>query len=232
MKSDTACLLIHGFGGSAFEVLPLAYHLRDKGYHVVCTSLKGHTGKRRDLYLASYSQWIESAEKDLNNLLNRFSNVIVVGFSMGGLIAANLAIKYPAIKAMVTLNTPIYYWDFKRIYLNILKDIKKKNMHHIKYYLNSTVKFPLPALINFKILLSKTKKLFNQIRCPIFVVQGLMDDTVHQKSAQFIIESVLSNKKTIKYYKRADHLICHSSDKEMMFSDIYYFIEYVKGISG
>jgi carboxylesterase len=58
--------------------------------------------------------------------------------------------------------------------------------------------FPISALYNFKAVLIKTKPLLNQIGCPVFIAQGLRDDTVHKKSAEYIFENVSSKEKHIK----------------------------------
>ena len=38
----TACLLVHGFGGSPFEVLPVAEALEASGFPVSAPTLPGH----------------------------------------------------------------------------------------------------------------------------------------------------------------------------------------------
>lgn len=116
MQSDiSSCLIIHGFGGGVNEVKILADYLTDKGYVTSCTKLKGHTGNGKDMLDANYNDWISSAEEDLKKLMETTRNIVIIGFSMGGLIAVNLACKYN-IKAIITINTPIYYWNLKEFY--------------------------------------------------------------------------------------------------------------------
>lgn len=226
MTEKTACLIIHGFGGNVGEVGTLRDYLSDKGFFVVCSTLKGHTGIKRDMAGVHYSEWINSAEKDLICLIPRFERVIVIGFSMGGLIAANLALKH-RVSGIATLSAPIYYWDIKRIFANIINNLKTRNYVNIQYYTKSAFTIPLSALINFRVLLYRSKPIFRQITCPIFVAQGMMDDTVQHRSAEYIFNSAASSVKRKKYYQNANHLICHSSDKEALFEDIFRFINQV-----
>lgn len=129
MKSNDklGCLIIHGFGGGIYEIKSLPDHINDKGYIISCSKLKGHTGVGKDMKGADYKDWIASAEEELLKLMEKTHNIVIVGFSMGGLIAVNLANKYD-IKAIVTINTPIYYWNIYRVFLNICDDFKNKNL--------------------------------------------------------------------------------------------------------
>ncbi len=220
----TGCLLIHGFGGRVEEVAPLACHLNKEGYDVVCPELRGHTGNRQDLKGIKYQDWISSAEKGLQGLLSKCDHVYLIGFSMGGLIALNLASKYK-VAGVVTLNSPIYYWDIKRIVLNIIEDIKKRKLENIRHYLRSSSSFPLSALLNFRMLLSKTKPQIKKVQCPVFVVQALEDDTVRKSSAQYIYKSAASNRKLIKYYEQSGHLILWSKAAAGVIQDVRSFLE-------
>lgn len=223
MNNNIGCLIIHGFAGNFEEIEPLNKYLSEEGFITMCPILKGHMSTRKDLAGVKYTEWIESAEKSLMEITPHCSRVVLIGFSMGGLIAANLAAKYK-VDAVVTLNTPIYHWDIKRICINIINDIKTKDYKNIKYYLKSSISIPFSALINFKVLLGKTKPIFKQIKYPMLIAQGLLDDTVHYKSAEYIYRNIQSDIKYLKYYKDADHLICQSAENSSVFRDLESFI--------
>jgi carboxylesterase len=218
----TGVLIIHGFAGNVGEVEPLKSYLKERGYIVSSPMLKGHTDKLNDLWSVNYKDWIASAEDAMTELLKVTDKVIIIGFSMGGLIGTHLAIKYKPI-AMITLSTPIYHWDLKRVLINLCFDIKNKQSKNIKRYIRGA-SIPLRALLNFKCLLFKTKPLLKSIMCPVFVAQGMLDDTVQRRSAEYIYSNVMSDNKEKKYYKNSEHLICIGDDKEELFGDIENFI--------
>ena len=203
---NTGCLIIHGFGGNYDEVGPLVNRLKKTGYKVVCPALAGHTGRRFDLRKARYTDWISSAERGLLGLTSRCRSVYIIGFSMGGLIAFNLALKHP-VAGIVTINTPIYYWDVRKILSNIVKGLTGGGFAPIRRYLRAVVKFPLRSLINFRILLARTKPLVNDITCPVLVTQGWTTIPPGGTAPGNIRKRKLRVKR-IKYYKTSDTLCC------------------------
>jgi carboxylesterase len=222
-KKDIGFLIIHGFAGNVEEIDPLSKYLESNGFLTVCPTLTGHTGKRQDLIGINYGEWINSAEQGLLHLLEHRKRVIIIGFSMGGLIAVNLALKHN-VCGIVTLSMPIYHWDFKRIFLNIIYDFKRGRFDSLKFYTGASLSIPFSAMLNFKVLLSKTKDLLAQIKCPILITQGLKDDTVKHRSAKYIFDNVSSEKKILKYYNESDHIICKTKDQKELFNDIKEFV--------
>lgn len=224
MNKKNGCLIIHGFGGSVEDIKPLADALEEKGYKVFRPQLKGHTGKRKELKGVKYQDWIASAEEDLKALLSECDTVYIIGFSMGGLIAINLSCKYK-IAGMVTLNTPIYYWDIPKILNNIFQGIVNRDFRKLKFYLQASRSFPISALLNFRVLLGKTKPLINKVKCPIFIGQALEDDTVRKSSAEFIYSHISTKKKTLKFYQNSGHLILWSRESSLVIQDVKDFLD-------
>ncbi len=217
-------MIIHGFGGGRFEIEPLKSFLNDQGYETYCPLLAGHERGRRELASAEYHQWIDSAQEGYDILKSKCSKVIIIGFSMGGLIGVNL-LKNNEAAGLVTLSTPVWFWDFKIIAGNIFDDIRKRRKASIKRYVRSVVRIPLTACLNFQKLLSKTKPMFKEVNVPCLIVQGKRDDTARWQSADYIHRHVKSDKKELKYFDDAPHLICCYENSQKVFEDILAFIK-------
>ena len=216
-------LVIHGFGGSKYEVEPFTDHLAEKGCEVACPMLKGHTGKRQDMKNATYKDWIDSAEQELLKLKERFHEIVIIGFSMGGLIAVNLACIHE-IKAVITINTPIYYWNFKIVLHNLIDDIMNKSSNNFNRYFKAGKKSPIVAMYNFQLLLAQTKPKINQIHCPFLIMQAEDDDTVRTRSVDFIYSNLTSEYKKVKLYNKGGHLILRSQTANQVIADIDAFL--------
>lgn len=163
-------LLIHGFAGSRKEISSLGESLESCGYSVRMPVLAGHEQTKEALGKSTYTQWIDSADCAFQQLQQICSQVVIVGFSMGGLIAANLSQRYP-LAALVTINTPIYYWDFRQIINNLSQDFKG----YARFYTQASIDKPVPALLEFQKLLIRSKALFRKVQCPALVIQTLDD---------------------------------------------------------
>lgn len=222
--NKTKCLIIHGFGGGIFEVKKLAEHLLDLNYEVVCPSLKGHSDNNKELKDTKYTEWISSAEDDLLKLKDSEGEIILIGFSMGGLIAFNLACKHN-IKAIVTINTPIFYWNFSQVLINIIDDIKNKRLEHVGRYLKAKKRSPFSAMIQFLLLLRSTKRKIVNIKCPVLIIQAKDDDTVQLKSVDYIKEQISSKDKDIKFFQEGGHQILQSSKARDVFICIEKYLK-------
>ncbi|MFZ7119848.1 MAG: alpha/beta hydrolase [Eubacteriaceae bacterium] len=222
-NKKVGCILIHGFGGDSKEVSPLTDYLNERGYTTICASLKGHTGKRSDLKKYTYQDWINSAHECYKKINSECDYIFIFGFSMGGLIALQLANKF-AVDAIVTLNTPIFFWNFKNVYSYLVDDIKNKKLTNTRRYVRSCTNFPIRSLINFRLLLSYSKKILSNVNCSLFIVQSLNDDAVKEKSGDYIYNNVSSQVKNLKFYEDSGHLILWSNECNKVLRDIDLFI--------
>lgn len=230
MNDKAGCLIIHGFGGNIQEVQPLTAALTGQGYRVMVPQLAGHTGRKADLKNVSYSQWLHSAEDGLHALRSECDTIYLIGFSMGGLIAINLGLNYPA-AGIVTLNTPIYYWNMKQVGMNIVADLRENDFKNLRRYFQSATDLPLSALVNFRMLLSETKGRLPELSCPILIAQSMDDDTVQKRSADYLFDHVGSRHKDLKFYNSSDHLILWSQVGSMVIRDTLKFLNNPKGIA-
>ncbi len=223
VNNKAGCLVIHGFGGDVKEVAPLASCLTNHGYMVLCPSLKGHTGRRKDLQCVSYTDWIASAEEGLLSLLADCNVVFIIGFSMGGLLAINLGLKHN-IGGIVTVNTPIFYLNIKRAFLNSVNVLIRKDFKTISRNIKASRALPFSSLLNFISLVKATKPLIKLLSCPIFVAQAIDDPTVRKSSANYIFQRTGSQIKRLEFYNSSEHLILLSQNAELVIEDVIGFI--------
>jgi len=206
MEKDIVCLLIHGFGGGPFELEALKNRLEEDNVTAVDVTLPGHMLDRKALGQCSYKDWIKAVDEAYQEIASgvKHQNIYIVGFSMGGLLGSYLASKY-AVGCLVTLNTPIYYWDFRNIIGNLVADIKTGHTESVKRYMESSFKYPTYSLWNFRRLLGKTRKSFKEVSCPLLAVQTKDDDAVQYTSAEYIYNNVKTTDKKLIYMEDGGH---------------------------
>lgn len=224
------CLLIHGYTGGPYEIGPLAEYLEEQtDWHIEMPTLPGH-GKELDLKNISFEDWIKSAETTLQKLATTYDTIYVVGFSMGGMIAAYLAAKYNVTK-LVLLATAGKYLDFKQIRLDIhevIKDGVRGELESNKlflHYKNKLGQVPLKANFEFLKLVNFTRPYLKEINAPVLIAHGQQDGVVPYKTAYYLDKEIHSEHKEIVLLDRSKHLLCLGDDKDTVNTMVYDFLD-------
>lgn len=92
---DTGCLLIHGFTATPQEMRFLGQRLHAAGHGVLGMRVAGHGTTVRDCERTSHEDWYASVRAALREIRSRSRRVVVVGQSMGALLALRLAADEP-----------------------------------------------------------------------------------------------------------------------------------------
>lgn len=223
------CLIIHGYTGGPYEVEPLAEYLRDKtDWQIEVPVLSGH-GIELNLEDVHYEQWLEDAEQALLKLKETCETIYVVGFSMGGMIAAYLAANHK-VDRLVLLSTARKYLSFRYLSTYVRDGIKaglrgelteSELFKHYKYKFDVV---PFSANIEFMKLVNKTKTYLKDVKSPVFIAQGQKDALVPARTAYSLHEEIGSTDKEVVFFERSNHLICLGSDHDVLNVMIYEFL--------
>ncbi len=213
-----ACLLLHGFTGGPYELEPLARHLRSRGWVCSVPTLPGHGGTPGMLGKARRGDWLDAASKLARLLSERYESIDLVGFSMGGLLAAYLTNRFP-IRRLVLLNAAVIYVSPARFVRNAVRQIRTGNTEKLR----AKHETPLGAIIQFMRLVNEVKPEFSRVQVPTLVVQGDSDEIVHPRSA-FYIHQKLKGEKELLVLPKSPHMICYGEDAEELFGKVEQFL--------
>jgi carboxylesterase len=107
-RERTGILLVHGFRGSPVSLRPLGELFAARGFAVDLPRLPGHGTTWRDMLPTRYDDWRAYVEKRARALAERTDHVFLVGLSMGGTLALDVASGTGArIAGVVTINAHI-----------------------------------------------------------------------------------------------------------------------------
>lgn len=176
-KNKVGCLILHGFAGTCADMAVLTERVVQTGCSVSVPLLAGHGAGRKALAQVRYADWLRSAEEALRELECRCEKVIVIGFSMGGLIGLQLCRNHK-VSALVLINTPLYIWNRACIVRNLCQDFR---LYTRKYFVPRT-DIPLHAYWEFISFLRGVRPTPDEIETPAMIVQTLDDDTVNPRS--------------------------------------------------
>lgn len=227
----TGILVLHGFSGGPYEVEPLAAYLQERTDCIIdMPTFVGH-GAAEDLAMKGYKaqHWLMDAELAYRRLAKKVDGVIVIGFSMGGVIALHLATRYP-VKKLVLLSAAIKYVSPRRL----VEDIRimaveafRGKLKDNELFLRYEYKFrnvPLSSTVEFMKIVSRTEKYIHLIKTPVFIVQGEMDGIVPSITARVLYDHMPAKQKQLYLSSHGKHHICYSDDKDIWFKKVYMFL--------
>ncbi len=107
-RAETGILVVHGFTGSPRTTTPFARRLQAAGFTVDVPLLPGHGTSWRELAMTRYRDWRDEAAAGVGRLGGQCARVVVVGLSMGGTLALDLAWeRQREIQGVVPINAPV-----------------------------------------------------------------------------------------------------------------------------
>lgn len=228
MKTGVLC--IHGFTGGPYEVQPFADYITEQtGWTVKVPTLPGH-GEMLALKKMTADHWLMEAELALRELKKEADRIIIVGFSMGGLIALYLAMRYK-IDKLVLLSAAAKYISVRQIMeemKGIAADAAKWKLSENELFLHYQYKMlhtPLLSTFEFLKVVKLVSPYYQSIQVPVCIVQGLKDGIVPATASEFLYDNIGSKEKMVIHSATGRHLICYSDDCEDWFSRVTAFMK-------
>ncbi|VVB78871.1 2-succinyl-6-hydroxy-2,4-cyclohexadiene-1-carboxylate synthase [uncultured archaeon] len=225
-------IFIHGFCGSSSVWIPYEKKFENK-YNLLSIDLRGHGESFHPKDLNDYS--IEKLSSDLYSIIKKekLSNVILVAYSSGGLIAIDFIKEHKNIvKSMILISADAApKKDLTKVivpFISICPIINyfpqlKKNSRHVDYskYIH-TPEFNLKRMaeevinIGLRSYLFSLKQLYDfdieyflpSIKAPVLILHGKKDNTFSVE-ASIRMNKLIKNSKLI-IYKDYDHVILNN----------------------
>ncbi|MCK4972420.1 MAG: alpha/beta fold hydrolase [Candidatus Heimdallarchaeota archaeon] len=232
---NTAFLLIHGFTGTHYEMVPLEEFLVSKGYYVNNITLPGHETTIEDLATTKWREWVKYAQNQLQDLRKDYENVFIGGLSMGGAITLYLGANNPDISGIIAMATPYKPVDWRMLLVRILpihiflkhrKSIETgwEDLDSLESH-KSYGKYPLRSIAEIHKLLVRVKKLVPRISVPILVVQSKKDPSISSEFPSWIYDNVESSDKELVWIEKGGHVIPKDAGRLQLFGIIEKWLE-------
>ena len=225
-------LLLHGGGGgTAIDLKPIAEDLNKRGgYTIKVPLLPGYGTSPRDLREIEISDWLEEVLTEYKSLKEICEQVIVGGHSMGGILALILAsevivdglfsIATPiAIKGFLPKLVPLFNLFIKYHSIDSDKLRAETNYEWIGYD-----KIPLNIAPKIKKLTKIMKNRLIEIKCPIILFQGNLDEQIVKGSMEYIYRHVSSEVKQKIWLENNQHSILRCPDHNIIIKELNEFI--------
>ena len=234
-ESKIGCYIIHGFSSSTYETKELAEFLGKNGYHALTRNLPGHGTSVEECNNIKYQDWLSFVEQDLAEFSIKSDKIVVIGMSMGGVLALHLASLFP-VECVISAAAVFHFRDHQKLkYLNSflckLFPIRPKIKSYPTDIIDELVlhgydQYPMIALNEFMKMNRLVKKELKKIKCPTMILHANIDQTSLSINIDIIKNNVPSDVKLVKYYDHATHNIFVKSDNQMLiYNDIKSFME-------
>lgn len=223
-----AILLIHGFGGGLWELSPLEQDLIKLGFACRSFTLPGHDDKGKIRDVRSAEPFGTAVLQEYDQLSLRGLPVVVIGFSMGALLAAWLdSVRSP--RALVLINTPLNIGQPLAVLHWLKADVENKNLHYSQMMLKNALR----QRPDVNLLFLKARKRYlpalKRVKAPVFLAQSQWDETVQPHSVKKAAQMLRSDTVTLRIYPNSRHHLCDGPDYPQFLKDLLAFIDLTLG---
>jgi carboxylesterase len=238
--TGVSALLIHGLSGTPYEMRYLGERLAAGGGVRVCgVRLAGHAGAPEELGAATHAQWYESVVEGFEGLRRYGDPVVVIGLSMGAVLAARLAADQREAVAGVVMLSPAFFLPLwvrgplralrtlgplaDRIYLRSkgsdIHDAAARSVHP------SARLMPLSAVLELLKLSAAVRPRLGRVTQAALVIHSRRDHTCPmRRNVDFLLGHLGSAQKRAVILEDSFHVITVDSEKERVASDVIDFV--------
>lgn len=228
---ERAVLLLHGFTGHSADVRMLGRFLQKKGYTTYAPIYRGHGKGPEGLIEGGAKEWWADVQGAYQKLKDQgYQKIAVAGLSLGGVLGLKLTYSEP-VTGVIPMCTPMildqdHHLDQGfRYYAKQYKKAEGKGEDQIEAEVKHLVADSSSLFNEIADLIKEVKNELDTIYTPILVVQAEDDHIINTESANYILDTVESDQKEIRWYPEAGHAITLGSKREQVHQDIYQFLE-------
>jgi len=241
-RATVGVVVVHGFTANALSTRPLGQRLAAAGYSVEVPLLPGHGTSSRDLARTRYGDWHGSAALAVETLARGCDQVIVVGHSMGGTIALDLAAEgsHP-LAGVVTINALVLGRD------ELLARLAPYLQHVLPFVPRDAAGMPTDDIAKPGVSeqsyrwvsaraaqslieqLPRVRSGLAAITCPALVVTSVEDHTVDPRNGAAVVEGLGSSRIETVTCERSYHAPLLDYDATLVEDAVLDFVASVTG---
>lgn len=236
--NSIGCLLIHGFTGAPTEMRPLGDFLAEKGYSVLGIRLSGHGTKMADIQRSHWQDWAGSVLDGWHLLQSSTDKIILMGLSMGGVLALYHASFLP-VQGVVSMSTPYQLEPDPKLALlpfltRIIPHISKgkSDWHdpgaakgHISYE-----KYPTRAIVQLTHLLQAMRISLPKVTVPALLMHAKGDLSVDPENMRRIYRELgtAEENKEMVWLENSGHVVTRDHEKMTVFNNVHNFVQRIQ----
>lgn len=233
----TACILFHGYTAMPGEMRWLGDDLYARGHTVLGVRMAGHGTHPEDLARARWSDWLVDAEEALALAGNLGKSVVLIGQSMGGIVALLAAGLYPAqVAGVVAIATP---YEVALPSREDLRDVPTDQIQrkgvplHREYGVRREAVYPayaaepLHSLPELALLMQQMRAALSAVQSPALLIHSHDDQAVPAESMALIYDALGTSRKEMLWLDAIGHSVVRDPRRRPVFDTIGRFVQSV-----
>ena len=230
-KKPFGVLIFHGFTDRLDSIQIIASALAGLELPVYTPVLRGHEAESPEaLRGVTWGDWVSDAEAALESLLRETDKAIVIGYSLGGLLALTLAVEHPEdiegivlAAAPVQINSPLAPGGPLHFLVVLLKRLVRKwdtppvyvDTERVKYH-TSYPWAPMDSIVSLLDFCLVVRNRLPEVSVPTLILQSRNDSTAAPGSAKVIYDTISTppNEKQIVWFEKTGHEMFRDLERE------------------
>lgn len=243
IKTKLGVLLLHGWTGTRTMMRPLVQPLHSMGLPTRLPALRGcEDGSPDALLKVTWQDWLEDGRLALLDLLDEVDRAIIVGHSMGGMIALSLAADYPQnLDSVVTAGTPgrmltpfapgnkLYplfrlLWRFIPTYNKGQLAYADPSAEQLDDSLRVVPMIAIKQLFDF---INQQNNYLPRVSVPLLILQSRADSSCVPDSAEILCGRTSTPKtdKRIAWFEKSEHGMFLDIERDLVIAEVVQFVQ-------
>lgn len=235
--SDCAVIFIHGFMGGPGQFADLAEAVHQMGCTYSSVLLPGHGCGLREFVKFGVCDWQVHVQSEIDKVKQEHKHIILIGHSMGGLLALNASlVRENPISAVVLLSTPlkVYWFNPRALWMKLrLVLLPKENEIRSAYRSSNSIAVSkffcapliLKPVIQFYQLVRQTKKQLADVFVPVYMFHSKNDETTSYRSAKLLYEGLCNTQRTALVLDKSWHAFYCESERQFIKDQVQNLIQ-------
>ncbi|WMD18502.1 alpha/beta fold hydrolase [Achromobacter seleniivolatilans] len=246
----TGALLIHGLGGTEFDMGSLHKVLARAGVETHGVTLPGHAGQPEDLLNVGVEDWMEVVTRRYRELCEQYDVLHVIGMCLGALLAVELCKRESHTRgALVSLAAPVFLDGWSTPWYRGLRyllycvpgvprriRVQEEDPYGVKSELvRAFIKagfargdgfhyqwVPLACVRQVDRLRGVVQRGLDRIRCPTLIMHAEEDELTSPRSARFLGARIPGA--TVVMLQDSYHMICVDHERDRVMRSVLAFL--------
>jgi carboxylesterase len=229
----------HGFTGTAAELRPVLVAAAEAGHAVDGALMTGHGTRAEDLQDVTFDDWVRAARRRALDAVAAHGRIVLLGFSLGSLVAMQLASEQPAgLAGLVVLGNALTLGLSSRLPLGLWSRTGRPmpDLYLVKPRPGEMVdptcsdqlvtydRHPLRAALEVYRAGARVGAQVGRIACPTLIQHGRRDGVCPSRNALWLRDHLGTREATVSLYDRSAHVLAWDGQRAEVARDVLGFL--------